>query len=314
MKKREVGFSFDEIARKLIIVSSVFFIISIVFLSIVTDTRVSLVFLGMTPLLVYTITFFIMYIYRQLSHPVVWILPVLFPLLYLIMWNSNQIALISGMDGPIIAVLNILFCYGLNALYFLVYKKKRKKIVSKTNKDQKRYDEWMKYYHESARYHMGEAQKLRHQLESYKRELEINKNNFSVKLRGIEDKCKALNFVIGRVYSDKNNGNASIRDKLKIDRELYNSFSTIKANFEEKHAKHLLDVLTKIYLKLTTLEMTEEKVFGKEIHEELDRDLKIIEILDKLDKDPVMESFDEAKEVCVSVIKFLKEKYNIDII
>lgn len=318
MEKREASAEFDDIARRIIILSSILYLTVIVSMSILTDTVISLVFLGTAPFLLYQVAFFILYIYHHEKNPTVWIMPLFFPLVFLLIWSSKAFSVITGMEGPVVVVLNILFSYAANGIYFLFMKHERKEKKQEMKHEDKKiqaasehYHQWAKYYHDKAAYHMQEADLLKRQLDNYKEALQITQKNFTVKLRGIEDKCKAINFVIGRVYSDKNGGSEKIRAKLKIDSALYNSFSEITSHFKEDDAKKLLDVLTKIYLKLTTLELPESKVLGKKIQIKMDGDQKIIDILNSMDKDPVFEYHTEAKEVCTNLMNYIKQTYKL---
>ena len=94
------------------------------------------------------------------------------------------------------------------------------------------------------------------ELAKIKSELEITKKNFKYNLRGIEDKCKAINFVIGRVYSDKKGGNKEVREQLKINRDLYNTFSEITANFSNDNVKDLIIILILLIHSLASIPFT----------------------------------------------------------
>lgn len=294
---------FDELARKLVIAMSVLYLLVVVYFSFLTDTSLSLVFLGFTPLLLYMVAFFAMYLYHRANSHLIWVMPLVFPIVFLILWDSKLVSSVSSMEGPVVFVLNIMLSYAVNAIFFFLYKK-RTKVKAKSDDN---YNEWTKYYHDKAKYHMQEAEHLKRQVAEYQQALQVNKKNFKVQLRGIEDKCKAINFVIGRVYSDKNGGSKKIRDMLKIDRELYNTFSEITAKFSKDKAKELMDLLTKVYLKLTAMELSEKRVLGKKVHTRLDDGQRIIDVLNQHDKDPVLESHSEAKEVCTSLVTYLKQ-------
>ena len=184
------------------------------------------------------------------------------------------------MRGYSLTVMNILFSYAANILLLLVYQLPERKSR-------------VEYYHKKYEQQLKQTTKLKQQLTN------ISSKNFTVKLRSIEDKCKAINFVIGRVYSTKHKGNKTIRETLKIPRELYDRFS-------EMEKKGLADpkLLNQILNKLINLEHTESQAIGKRIlsknHE------PIIQILKENDKDPVEDYHREAKEVCQALIQYLK--------
>ena len=267
--KKEV---FDSYGKRLAIISSVYYILAVILMSVITGTELYLVFLGLFPLLLYQILFFVLSIYEFKNYQAIWIMPLVLPISFLVLWRTGYFEILNMMEGPTLTVINILLSYLANAL-FLFFDK-------------------------------DEVHMLRERIKKYKKALDVNKGNFSVRLRGIEDKCKAINFVIGRVYSDKKNGNKTIRERLKINREMYNSFSEITANFKKTDIDILSELLMKLYLKLTTLELTESEVIGKSIY----GNMRIIDILNQYDKDPALEYYSEAKEICVNLINYLRKK------
>lgn len=145
--------------------------------------------------------------------------------------------------------------------------------------------------------------------------LKITKENFTTNLRSIEDKCKAINFVIGRVYSDKKGGNAKIRETLKINRILYNAFSKITSNFEEKHVYTLIQILELLQKKLSLLQLPENKLIRLKVNPQIkikrnqNGTSTILDVLIENDEDPISEYYAEANEVCNNIMKFLKENY-----
>jgi len=118
-------------------------------------------------------------------------------------------------------------------------------------------------------------------------------------LRSIEDKCKAINFVIGRVYRSSNGGTTSMRDDIRIPSELYNEFErAVKEGTKEQ----MIDALDKIGRSLLNLQKTETEVFGERAShlKNLVRDehgnSRIIDVLTHNDNDPVMNYYADALE------------------
>lgn len=303
------------------ILALIIYISTILSLAYLSDTNIFIVFVGTLPTLLYLMTFF--YVIRQdFRKSLLWILPLAYPLLFLILWYSNASNLLSAMDGQVIAVLNILISYLVNIFVLLVFS------IGVKRDDSKKDD--MRYKHQIGKI-AKELDSVKSKLESTKTELEdtktqlvgakndliVNKENFNITLRSIEDKCKAINFVIGRVYSDKKGANDTIREKLRIGSDLYNSFSELTTDFKSDDSSKMQEVLDKIHEKLIQLELPENKVFSlKEAvlpvtRDDLGRD-KILDVLKNNDKDPISDYHSEAKEVCVKLKKFLKENYVVD--
>jgi hypothetical protein len=154
---------------------------------------------------------------------------------------------------------------------------------------------------------------LEQELTFTKQKLDISRQNVDVTLREIEAKAKALNFVVGRVYSEKNGGSPQIREKLNIPRELYNKFSQITTDYSSNDAKELLEILTVIRNKLTLYELPEKTVFtlgdgGERLLRDSSGSTAILEVLSNNDSDPVVEYYTGAKEICDKLIAFLKKQ------
>ncbi|MFT4343933.1 MAG: hypothetical protein ACMXYE_04265 [Candidatus Woesearchaeota archaeon] len=153
---------------------------------------------------------------------------------------------------------------------------------------------------------------LERRLYEAQQSLKITQENFTTNLRSIEDKCKALNFAIGRVYSDKNGGSEKIRELLRVERVLYNVFSELSAAQDERLNPQLLKVLLLLQRKLLLFHLPEKKLFsiGKE-GLKLKRDKygnwSVLDVLTQNDSDPVKEYHAEASEICTNMIAFLKE-------
>jgi hypothetical protein len=121
----------------------------------------------------------------------------------------------------------------------------------------------------------------------------------------IEDKCKALNFVMGRVYRASNGGTARLREKVKVPSEWYNEFNTI-APEEVKEQKDLaIDLLTRIEDRLSLLLKPERVVFDhddvkglKHLARDPDGKDRIIDVLTVNDNDPVEDYFLGAMDFC----------------
>lgn len=130
-------------------------------------------------------------------------------------------------------------------------------------------------------------------------------------VQSIEDKIKALNFVIGRVYSVYHGGTDRMRNKIRIDKAWYDDFNQIPEADIEKRKHEAIVLLEKIKERLHLLQKTERDVFGdevanlKNIHH--DAKQKIIDVLIKNDKDPAQQYYDGALNYCDEALKTLKK-------
>ena len=172
--------------------------------------------------------------------------------------------------------------------------------------------EYLEHYQKKTRAAKEEIDRLKKEITEYVAELEVTTRNMGPTLISVEDKLKAINFVIGRVYSDTKGGNKKIRELLKIPRELYNEFSAkTKGELDGNESDRLVEVIDKILLRLENLEQTENtSIRVKKGRVELKRETgdSILDVLEKNDDDPVKEYHAEAKEICLKVLKYLKEK------
>jgi Ca2+/Na+ antiporter len=124
-------------------------------------------------------------------------------------------------------------------------------------------------------------------------------------IQSIEDKCKALNFVIGRVYSNKKGGSPELRDLIKIPAEWYNEFSKVTDENFDENIVVVKKMLWSIYDRLLQMKKQENEVFTAAQIENLDnleRDATgqspIIDVLTTNDKDPVETYYKSALDFC----------------
>jgi len=278
----------------------------VVLVAFTSKANPALVLIGTLPILIQIIVFNVVEHHKEMRHAILWISPLVFSAMFFVLWNSKSIDVINNMDGPYIFGFNIFFAYFFN-IFILIAEKAHESAYSNKLKSYKDHANKANHEHNQQKtQYKAKINDLEAQLEKAHSKLRITKENFSVKLKGIEDKCKAINFVIGRVYSVKKGGTKDIRKTLRINTELYNSFSDLSSNLKDK--TKLIDVIDKIYAQLLLLEKRERSLFtisatfpAKRRHSD-----RIIDILKKNDKDPIEEYHSEAKEVCVNVMNFLK--------
>ncbi|MFP4524284.1 MAG: hypothetical protein ACLFO2_03160 [Candidatus Woesearchaeota archaeon] len=133
-------------------------------------------------------------------------------------------------------------------------------------------------------------------------------------IASIEDKGKALNFTVGRVYNAYHGGSKPLRDRIKIEQEWYDQFSHIPSDPSKVDFEALLSLIRKIESRLKLLEKTEAEVFG-EAHKgfkNLVRDTtgkdRVIDVLDRNDKDPVKTYVEGALEFCGKVKDYARKR------
>jgi hypothetical protein len=130
-------------------------------------------------------------------------------------------------------------------------------------------------------------------------------------IHSIEDKVKALNFVIGRVYSVYHGGTESLRNKIRIDKTWYDTFNHVDGSDAIKQKHEAIALLKKIKARLDLLQKSEKEVFGDAVaqlkniaHNNAGTDA-IIDVLVRNDKDPVLQYYDGARTFCDEALKVL---------
>lgn len=133
-------------------------------------------------------------------------------------------------------------------------------------------------------------------------------------IHSIEDKSKALNFVIGRVYNKYHGGDKVLRDKLRIPSEWYNEFSDIGVGTTKINFDKLNEIITKFEFQLKNYEKTESSLFRTKINNlrnlirNPDGSDIIIDVLDHNDKDPVRSYYQGALEFCNKIRESMKDQ------
>lgn len=276
--------------------SSVFYVASLLIFSFITRSGLDIVFKGLLPFLLYLILVFFI---RKQDLRLLLLAPLLFPAIF---YFADELS------GTLAAV-NIVIAYIANALFFVIA---RNEHSIRSNKRSVKYKKLEEMYKQQRTEYMKDISALRRSLKQAHEKLNINKRNFKVSLHSIEDKCKSINFAIGRVYSDKKGGNRKLRESLRIPKELYNRFSELTKYFTKKDAPELMKLLQEIYVKLKNLENSEKFIFRPGTYEDLrlhrdphGRD-KVIDVLASNDRDPVKYYHAEAVDVCVKVGEYLR--------
>lgn len=313
-------------------VATILYVGTLLLLSLLTETSIFKVFVATLPLLLFIISLF--YLLRiDVDALLLWFMPLIFPLIFLAIWYTKTFKILNATDGPTVAVINIFISYVINIFILLIIGVGKGADKIRERREERHHEKQVERRHDDAAHHVHilkqELDSVKEQLHHTKRTLDdahtkldeakdelrvakdlvVSKENFNVTLRGIEDKCKAINFVIGRVYSDKRGASPEVRDKLKIDPEWYNAFSEITADFKEEEMHKLKGVLHNIMDRLLHLERKESDVIKLNIGKlPVFRKFgdSVLEVLARNDKDPVTEYHKEAKEICVKTLKYLE--------
>ncbi len=137
-------------------------------------------------------------------------------------------------------------------------------------------------------------------------------------IHGVEDKAKALNFVIGRVYSVYHGGTDKLRNRVRIDKTWYAEFNEIDAKDSGRRRAQAIVLLGKIKDRLELLKKSEKDIFGddasklRNIKRSADGRDRVIDVLVRNDKDPVQQYYDGALSFCTDAIKKLGDGKSVD--
>lgn len=122
-------------------------------------------------------------------------------------------------------------------------------------------------------------------------------------IKTVEDRCKAINFVIGRVYRVHTGAHARLRDKIKVPAEWYNELTEALQTLGQDHVVH--EMVVKIKNRLELLSQPENTVFTdaevrnlKSLDRKQDGSTPIINVLAENDSDPVQGFHQAGLEYC----------------
>ena len=267
------------------------------------------VFLGFFAVFLYLVATFIL-LYLNFAMPeLVYLFPLVFGAAFYAIWYFDVLPLLSAMNGSMLTVLNVIVSFVFAALLSILHPhgvdtlqrglgvriEHPEPILPDNNQEEVSFEKTHSSFQD-------------HGIKS----LPIASKPMSVTIRGIEDKSKAINFVIGRVYSAKRGGSKEIREMIGVPKELYNAFSELVQDEEIVDSKKLLIVVRKIQKRLHLLEKKEADLFTLkkakiETKRSADGNDTIISVLSQNDKDPVEEYRAEAQEVCSQVISYLEQ-------
>lgn len=271
MSKKQAKDKFEAI-------SSLYFLLMFVFIlltSYISNTNMFLVLVGFSPTL--TVIIISLLVHEQAKHHkhLLWLVPVVVLAGFFALKNSP---LFITMDVEVLTGINFLLSMLYVIFAFAIFGTKEEEVVVES------IEELM---------HVPTKKDPKEELQEY--------------IHSIEDKSKALNFAIGRVYNHYHGGNKKLREKIQIDSELYNEFSLMGIGEGEIDKEKLKNLIEQIEKKLLLYQNTEKEVFGtnanllRNIIRDPDGTDKIIDVLDHNDKDPVRSYYEGALEFCQKV-------------
>jgi hypothetical protein len=268
------------------LVSLIILFIIIILTSLGTGASPIFVVLGFMPTIATIILCLVMFDETVFSLVILWILPFVLTGLFFIIANS-QALLKSNLDVGALVAINI-FC---SVVYLIIFFIIAKLLSPKDRKNQE---------HKPS--HAENHPMAEHQPATIKEYV-----------ASIEDKSKALNFVIGRVYNKYHGGSKQLREKLSVKPEWYNEFSEALHNEEHPDKKRMLSILANIEKQLYFLALPEKDIMAedqllelKNLERNPDGNERIIDVLIKNDKDPVETYFAGAKEFCLKLRDILQ--------
>lgn len=283
--------------------SLIIWVAIIVFLSIITQSTLTNTLVGLSPVLLTIIVTYILVDKYHLESGFLMIFPVVFTGILFMLGMAN---LLEGINYKTLSSVNIIFGLLFEVIITLNYSfMARKRRVKKQEVKEEEIQE-------EKQEEKIEAQEVKEEKKAIiKLDDEESLRTF---VSSIEDKAKAINAVIGRVYSVKHGGTEELRKKIKIDSEHYNEINELQNEEPEKRKETAILLLKKIRDRLGLLQKPENEVFERnEVRdlETLERDGNgkddIIDVLMRNDKDPVAVYYQGAIDFCEEALKELQE-------
>lgn len=259
-------------------------LVMVFLLAVSTDTSPFAVLLGFLPTLFTVVVAMIIYEAVKDNKNVLWVIPLVF--IFGFYWvGTTQGGFVGTIDVNTLTALNLLFSF----LYLIINYFLLQSVVPK-------------------------QQKTKVIVKERVVEKEVIPDDLSKFIASIEDKSKALNFAIGRVYNAYHGGTKELRQKINMKQEWYDQFSEIPEDPEKVNFLELSALISTIESRLRLLEKTEAEIFGvahmkfKNLVRDPDGKDKVIEVLDKNDKDPVKTYIEGALQFCRKVKDFIKRR------
>lgn len=252
----------------------------IVITAVSVDSPLIFVVVGFLPAIV-TVVLSIVYYEESFSHKLtIWFIPLIVAASFFVI-GTNYSYMNHNMDVGTLTSINVIFSLIYLGVFFSLIKISKKPLKQRPQK-----------------------------VVIEKPELNIQEY-----IASIEDKSKALNFVIGRTYNKYHGGSLELRKSINLKAEWYNELSEALQNEEKSDNLRLFMIIENIEKHLGRLKMRERDVFSPkqlESLKNLDRDLdgndNILDVLIKNDADPVELYFKGIQEFCDTIRKELEDK------
>ncbi len=244
--------------------------------AVMTNSSMAYAFLGFGPTLL-CVLIYIGLLEGEFKDVLFWLTPLVVCFLFLVLGTSLNSMIGDQLDIPVLTGVNLILAYVILAIMSLIE-------------------------------YQGEKQATLAELDEFKPE-ELHRY-----IHTIEDKCKALNFVIGRVYRASNGGTKEMREQIKVPSEWYNEFNAIPPDEAKEQSHKAIELLQRIQERLHSLLKPEKDVF---VHEDikglknLERDGhgkdRILDVLSVNDSDPVEDYYLGAMDFCSRITSELKK-------
>ena len=279
-----------KVIRVTCLVALVIWVVLIAFLSIITNSDPFATLVGLSPVLLTIIVTYILVDKYHVESGFLMVFPLIFSGVLFMLGLGN---VLGGIDYRPLTSVNIvfglLFEIAIITHYSILRRKRKIKIkhVKEKKKEKKKLEE-----------------KLVIKLD--------NEEGLKAFVSSIEDKSKAINAAIGRVYSVRHGGTEPLRKKIKIDATHYNEFSELKNEEPDLRKGTAVALLKKIKERLEVLQRPEKEVLDNDdmasllnLKRNFNGKDKVIDVLVNNDKDPVKAYYDGALEFCNDALKQL---------
>jgi hypothetical protein len=297
-----------KIIRATCLIALIIWFCIIILLSIMTQSDPFFALIGLSPVLLTIIVSYILVDRYHLESGFLMIFPFIFTGILLMLGFAHML---GGIDYMTLSTVNIifgvLFVAAITAHHGILEKQHKESKTKKEDKVETKVEKKVEIKAETTVVEKKPAEKkILIKLD--------NEEDVKKFVSSIEDKAKAINAVIGRVYSVRRGGTEQIRKKIRINASDYNEFNELKDKEPAKRKAAAVRLLHKISASLGVFEQQERELFDNDdmtdlvrLQRDADGKDKIIDVLVKNDSDPVKAYYDGAKEFCSEALKELEQ-------